>query len=262
MRIYAISDLHADFRENRRLLERIPARDHRGDTLIVAGDVGDSLAVVREVLASLRERFAQLFFVPGNHELWVRGDTRDSVEKFHAVLDACRAADVRTSPARAGGAWVVPLFSWYHDSFDVRGEGDHASLEAWSDRYFCRWPEGTGRVDRHFLAMNEPHVGFYDAPVVTFSHFLPRPDLLPPVRWLRFKGLPLVAGSAEIDLQVRRLGAAVHVFGHSHIPEDRFVAGVRYVQNHLRAEGSGEGGLLKRVWDDGRIPAAQAPLFC
>ncbi|HYH80268.1 MAG TPA: metallophosphoesterase [Longimicrobium sp.] len=262
MRIYAVSDLHSDFRENRSLLERIPAREHRGDALIVAGDVGDSLVLVREVLAELRERFAELFFVPGNHELWVRGESRSSLEKFEAVLEACRSADVRTAPARAGGAWVVPLFSWYDPAFDVQGDADEASLEAWADRYFCRWPAGMSRVDRHFLAINEPHVRRYDAPVVSFSHFVPRTELLPPVRWLRFKGLPLVAGSVEIDAQVRRLGAAVHVYGHTHIPDDRVLEGIRYVQNHLRADGPGEGGLLKRVWDDGVLEAPAAPLFC
>jgi predicted phosphodiesterase len=259
MRIYAISDLHADIRENRRLLERIPAGEHRGDALIVAGDIAASLTVVAEVLASLRARFAEVFYVPGNHELWVRGNAGDSLEKFAAVLDACRAAGVRTEPARAGGAWVVPLFSWYHADFDVRGEADETTLEAWSDRYFCRWPADVGRVDRHFLAMNLPHLRGYDAPVISFSHFLPRTELLPPVRWLRFKGLPLVAGSVELDAQLRRIGAAVHVYGHTHIPDDRVIDGVRYVQNHLRESGSGEGGLLQRVWDDALAEAAAAP---
>lgn len=260
MRIWAVSDLHADIRENRRLLERIPAGEHRGDALIVAGDIADSLAVVGDVLGTLRQRFAEVFFVPGNHELWVRTGGGDSLEKFHAVLDACRAAGARTAPARVGGAWVVPLFSWYHDSFDLSGEADEASLEAWADRYFTRWPPGTDRVDRLFARMNEPVLRAYDAPVVSFSHFVPRPDLIPPVRWLRFKGLPLVAGSPEIEAQLRRAGAAVHVFGHTHIPEDRVIGGVRYVQNHLRATGSGEGGLLKLVWSGADAPVV--PLFC
>jgi len=250
MRIWAISDLHADFRENRRLLERIPAGEHRGDALIVAGDVADSIPLVTDVLGGLRERFAEVFFVPGNHELWVRRDPRDSLEKFHAVLAACAGIGVRTEPARVGGAWVVPLFSWYDAAFDVRGEGDHDSLEAWSDRYFCRWPDGPPPAER-FLALNQPHLHDYDAPVVSFSHFVPRTELLPPVRWLRFKGLPLVAGSEGIDAQARRIGAAVHVFGHTHIPEDRVIGGIRYVQNHLRESGSGDGGLLKLVWSDG-----------
>jgi len=261
MRIYAVSDLHADFRENRRMLERIPAGEHRGDVLIVAGDVADQLPLVADVLGGLRERFAEVFFVPGNHELWVRGEPRDSVEKFHAVLAACAGVGVRTAPARVGGAWVVPLFSWYDPAFDVLGEADHESLEAWSDRYFCRWPPGPS-PDELFLSMNERHLRGYDAPVVSFSHFVPRTELVPAVRLLRFKGLPLVAGSVAIDAQLRRIGAAVHVYGHTHIADDRVLDGVRYVQNHLRAGGPGGGGLLQQVWSDGLPTESAGPLFC
>jgi hypothetical protein len=85
---------------------------------------------------------------------------------------------------------------------------------------------------------------------------------VPPVRWLRFKGLPLVAGSTEIEAQLRETGSAVHVFGHTHIPEDRVISGVRYVQNFLRESGSGEGSLLKRVWSDPAPSEPREPLFC
>jgi predicted phosphodiesterase len=250
MRIYAISDLHTDFRENREALERAVGHAHRRDALIVAGDVADSEAVLRDTLKLLASRFAAVFFVPGNHELWVRGEARTSLDKFHSVLRVCDQAGVRTRPARVGGAWVVPLFSWYDASFDVRAEGVHAELEAWADLYFCRWPDDVERVDQLFLAMNEPHVREYDAPVITFSHFVPRPELLPGVDGLTFKGLPLVAGSLGIDDQVRRAGAAVHVFGHSHISRDLVIDGVRYVQNDFRRAQVAEGtSPFQLVWD-------------
>lgn len=262
MRIYAVSDLHTDFRENRAALERVAVNGHRDDVLIVAGDVADSESVLRDTLRMLAGRFREVFFVPGNHELWVRGEQRDSMEKFRAVLRICDQAGVRTAPARVGGAWVVPLFSWYDASFDVHGEGVEDELEAWSDRYFCRWPEGTGRVDQAFLAMNQPHVRRYDAPVITFSHFVPRPELVPPVRYLRFRGLPLVAGSTGIEEQIRRIGARVHVFGHTHIPEDRVIDGIRYVQNHFRRPADPPTrDPLQLVWTAGD-PALAPPQFC
>lgn len=235
MRIFAVSDLHADIRANRVALERAPLDGHRGDALIVAGDVADREEVLRDVLGLLADRFGEVFFVPGNHELWVRGDPRDSMEKFRAVLEVCASVGVRTGPARAGEAWVVPLFSWYHEEFDVRGEGVEAELEAWSDRYFCRWPPALGRPDLAFLARNEPRVHPYDAPVVTFSHFLPRPELLPPVRHLRFRGLPLVTGSPGLERQLRAAGSVAHVFGHTHIPWDLELEGVRYLHHPFRA---------------------------
>lgn len=262
MHIYAISDLHTDFRENRAALERAPMSGHRDDVLIVAGDVADSETVLRETLELLAGRFREVFFVPGNHELWVRGEERDSMEKFQAVLRICDQAGVRTAPARVGNAWVVPLFSWYDASFDVNGEGAADELEAWADRYFTRWPAGLGPVDAAFLAMNEPHVRRYDAPVVTFSHFVPRPELVPSVKYLRFRGLPLVAGSLGIEAQVRAIGARVHVFGHTHIPEDRVLEGVRYVQNYFSRTAATPGrSPLKLVWTS-EDPAFSEPMFC
>lgn len=258
MRIYAISDLHTDFRENRAALERAGLAGHRGDALIVAGDVADGEAVLRNTLEWLAGRFAEVFFVPGNHELWVRGEQRDSMEKFRAVLRLCEQAGVRTEPARVGGAWVVPLFSWYDEDFDVHGEGVAEELEAWSDRYFCRWPAGMERTDEAFLQLNEPHVRRYDAPVITFSHFVPRPELLPRVKYLRFKGLPLVAGSTGIERQIRRIQPRVHVFGHTHIPADTVIDGVRYVQNDFRRPAADP---LKLVWSTDDDSSA-APMFC
>jgi hypothetical protein len=82
--------------------------------------------------------------------------------------------------------------------------------------------------------MNERRLHAYDGPVISFSHFLPRRDLLPGVERLRFKGLPKVAGCARLDAQIRSLNASVHIFGHSHISCDRVIDGVRYVQNPLR----------------------------
>lgn len=265
MRIYALSDLHADLPENRRRLLRLPAGPHAGDALIVAGDVADSMEVLRETLTFLRARFRDVFFVPGNHELWVRNDARTSVEKFFDVLALCDTLGVRTRPARVGGTWVVPLFAWYHESFDVAGEGVEAELEAWADRYFCRWPAEVGRVDEFFLRMNARHVRPYEGPVVTFSHFVPRPELVPPVEHLRFRGLPLVAGTAALDAQLRALGSRLHVYGHTHIAGDREIDGVRYVQHWMRRPAGADDGPppLKLVWTADEAPGESlVPLFC
>lgn len=247
MRIFAVSDLHADIAANRARLDEVSAVDHTGDALIVAGDVADRLPRLADALSLLRRRFAEVFFVPGNHELWTRGGERDSVEKFNAVLRTCRDVGVRTSPGAAGPAWVVPLFSWYDAAFDVRGEAVIEELEAWSDRYFCRWPAEIGPVDRFFLDMNKPNLFPRAAPTISFSHFVPRTELVPPVDVLNFKGLPAVAGSLGIEAQLRRVRSAVHVFGHTHIPVDRVIDGVRYVQHWFRPPTAGV-PLLKEVW--------------
>ena len=281
MRIFAISDVHADYPQNMALLQAFSARDHLRDTLLLAGDVTDDLARLAQVLRGVREKFAHVFFVPGNHELWVRrGESGDSVARFEKVLRLCADLGVVTSPAKVTcgdgdpGAWVVPLFSWYvkpeqgPESLFVPRDGDDAGLSMWADEVLTRWPERLSVAD-HFLDMNEPHLERdYDAPVLSFSHFLPRKELMfraspatPPARVRRTArfNFSRVAGSARLESQIRALGSVLHVHGHQHRNRDRAIDGVRYVSNCLgyppeRARGEiGEPcGSLKLVWDTGR----------
>jgi Calcineurin-like phosphoesterase len=234
MRILAISDLHADFRENKVLLERLPDGTYQRDILIVAGDISDRLDTLKSTLALLRAKFMKVFYVPGNHELWVRKGGHTSVDKFFLVLALCESLGIQTSPQKVAGIWIVPLFSWYEPQFDADNSGDAGALGGWADFYLCKWPTGMRQVCEFFLEMNQSRVRSYDGPAISFSHFLPRRDLLPAAERLRFKGLPKVAGCAALDGQIRSLKSCVHVFGHSHISCDRVIEGVRYIQNPLR----------------------------
>lgn len=250
MRVFAISDLHTDFKENRLIVERLPGDTFNGDALIVAGDVADRLEVIEYTLALLRSKFRQVCYVPGNHELWVRDGAYDSIEKLRRVLETCRRIGVETSPVKMDGVWVVPLLSWYDPAFDGDDDRDAEELEGWADFYFCKWPAGLRDVCRHFLDMNEANIRRPDGPVISFSHFLPRRDLLPPREYLRFKNLPKVSGCAPLDGQIRRLKSSVHVFGHSHINTDRVIDGVRYVNNALLYPGERAVARfpLKMIW--------------
>lgn len=256
MRIFAISDLHTDFRENRLLLKQLSREEYTQDVLLVAGDIAERLEVIGETLTLLRSRFASVFYTPGNHELWTREDGCDSVEKFFRVIELCRRIGVSTSAGKQQGVRIVPLLSWYEIG---RGaDGGLEGPEEWADYYFCKWPEGIGSPSAYFLEMNEPHVRSYDEPVISLSHFLPRRDLLPPVERLRFKRLPEVAICEPLEEQIRRLGSVVHVFGHSHINCDLRLDGVRYVQHALRypRERERQIELVKLVWGEGTTAAA------
>ncbi len=251
MRIFAVSDLHTDFAENRRRLQQVSSTSYLQDVLIVAGDIADDLRDIDWTLRKLRSQFGQVFYVPGNHELWVRDGEYDSVEKFRRVLRLCDEIGIYTRPGRAGKNWIVPLFSWYESDYDLWGEADVSSLEGWADFYFCKWPVGMGSVSEYFLSLNESRVKEYDGPVITLSHFLPRRELLPAVERLSFKGLPLVAGTLALDRQIRALNAVIHVFGHSHIDFDQVIEGVRYV-HHAFDYPRGEGWSkdpLKQIWE-------------
>ncbi len=71
-RVFGFSDLHVDYRENYGWCEELSPTDFQGDVLLLAGDLTNDLAKLRAVLTMLRSKFAEVFFVPGNHDVWVR----------------------------------------------------------------------------------------------------------------------------------------------------------------------------------------------
>lgn len=257
MRLFSTSDLHVDFAANLAVVEAISAVDHVDDVLIVAGDVAHRFEVLAQVLESLRARFSCLFFVPGNHDLWVREDGDDSIAKFHRILALCDQLGIPMRATAIGGYFIIPLFSWYEPGFGQHGASDPGLEVAggipvrWADRRHCRWPEGMGSPVTYFAGMNESRGSIPTNPgaTITFSHFVPRPDLLPGSEHLRFKALPQVAGSTSIDKQLRAAGSATHVFGHTHIRCDGQLDGVRYVQHPLAypRERRGRGYELKQI---------------
>lgn len=227
MRLFATSDLHTDYKENFLWLQELSDIDYRDDTLIVAGDISDRLEIIRETLLLLRGKFRQLLFTPGNHELWVRGANINSIEKFQQILNLCDELDIATKPLRLENCWVVPLFSWYDGVFEPK-------MNAWADFHFCKWPADAAPLSDYFLRLNEPHLKPYDAPVISFSHFIPRSDLLPPKAYLRISWLGNVSVCAALDSQIRQLNSTVHICGHTHTTFDRVIDDVRYVQNAVR----------------------------
>jgi hypothetical protein len=107
-------------------------------------------------------------------------------------------------------------------------------MKAWADFHLCKWPKDAQPLADYFLRLNEPHLRSYNAPVVTFSHFIPRADLLPPPEYLRISWLAHVSICKALDAQIRQLNSSVHVCGHTHTTFDRVIDDVRYVQNAVR----------------------------
>ncbi|MEX1830092.1 metallophosphoesterase [Luteibacter sp. CQ10] len=232
MRVFALSDIHVDYEVNARWVQRLSHLDYRDDLLILAGDVTDRLDLLAWCVAEFAKRFRRVLFVPGNHDLWVIRDApgKTSWEKFDDVAACVNDAGASMRPFRHGGLHVVPLLSWYDYSF---GEPDENLRSTWMDFAACRWPEGTDvdEVSERLAAMNpsEPPTGAER--VVTFSHFMPRIDLMPASAPASVRMLFPVFGSTRLDAQLRRLGADTHVYGHSHLNRTKRIDGVTYVNN-------------------------------
>ena len=231
MRVFALSDLHVDHEPNARWVERLPGGDYRHDVLLLAGDVSHSLHRLQWTFETLVPRFRKVLYVPGNHELWVPEHDATSLEKLEQVLALAAACGVGTSAYQDESVAFFPLFGWYDYSFGAPSEELFA---LWSDYRFCRWPADISAADvaALFMARNVDRAELEPGPAVSFSHFVPRADLLPSTsRWSSLL-LPVI-GTSALERQIRALESAVHVYGHSHSNRDVTVDGIRYVNNAL-----------------------------
>ncbi|MDQ3287347.1 MAG: metallophosphoesterase [Pseudomonadota bacterium] len=240
MRLFAISDVHVDYPDNARWVEQLSNADYRDDVLILAGDLTDDSQLLARCFGQFAAKFRQVLFVPGNHDLWVRRDPSPmcSLRKFEQVMSIAAAAGLSTQPYYYRDTVVVPLLGWYDYSF---GEAGAVLRATWMDYRACRWGDGFGpeQVTEHFLKMNPQQLPRPAKRVVTFSHFLPRIDLIPFFVPRAMRYIDPVLGSSGIERQLRALGAVVHVYGHSHINRRVELDGVTYINNAFGYPGEG-----------------------
>ncbi|MCO4746086.1 MAG: metallophosphoesterase [Proteobacteria bacterium] len=147
MKLWALSDLHLNHPSNREALTRISARPE--DWLILGGDVGETPQQLAAGLAVLLPKFAQIVWIPGNHELWtmpsegaegLRGRAR-----YLEYVRVCRALGVLTPedpfplwPGEGPPTRICPLFLLYDYSFSPDGyDADGARAWAREDGIIC-----------------------------------------------------------------------------------------------------------------------------
>jgi predicted phosphodiesterase len=278
-RIFAISDIHVESRVNAAWIEGLSTVEFVDDILILAGDVSDNVDRMKWTFDCLTSRFSRVFFVPGNHELWVRRrDGGSSLQKLEDVLRLCKSIGITTEsePVQddAGNkVQIVPLFSWYSeseqaasDSLYLPKEGEDPTLSMWSDRRFIRDEPEVKDLAAYFLKLNGKRFeATYDSEVISVSHFLPRQELMfsngPPTKSGGRDPHPSfnfsrVAGSAGLDLQIRTLGSRSHIYGHQHRNRIREIDGVTYISHCLGYPQERELGRIlglddgpKLVWD-------------
>lgn len=234
--LFAVSDLHVGYAENRRLVDAL-APESAEDWLIVAGDVADLFADIERTLRQLRDRFAAVIWVPGNHELWtlpndpvrLRGEHR-----YLALVDMCRRIGV-TTPEDDFPVWrgpggpltIVPLFQLYDYSWTAPGTTTKAESLAYAHRtgVVCTdesvlfpdpYPDRESWC-RARLAESERRLAGLDPelPTVLVSHWplVRRPtDVLWYPEFAQWCGTD---GTADWHVRFR---AATCVYGHLHIP--------------------------------------------
>lgn len=259
MRLLAISDVHVAASANAELIRNVPASPE--DWLVLAGDVGESPKDLRFVLSELGPRFAQLLWVPGNHELWtVEKEGLRGQARYEAFVDVCREHGVLTPEdpfARWPGAGpetvIAPLFLLYDYSFrpaDVPRERavawareedllctDELLLRADPFPNVPAWCEARVRSTEAGLAAIPAHVR-----TVLVNHFPLRRSHAVLPRVPRFS---IWCGTTQTEDWHVRFRARAVVFGHLHIRQLRREDGVDFHEVSLG---------YARQWDRERAP--------
>lgn len=231
MRIYALSDLHIDYVENRRWLSQLSAVDYQDDWLLLAGDISDRMTLLAQCFTQVAEKFQRVLYVPGNHDLWVHRESHaDSIEKYRAVCALARDLGLHLESIESDQVSVIAILGWYDYSF---GQPSEQLLSNWVDYRACQWPShfDEQKICQFFSQLNTAPVPQLSKTVITCSHFVPRIDLMPSFIPPRFRLVYPVLGSVQIERDLRRYRPDIHVYGHSHVNVKRRLDGVTYINN-------------------------------
>lgn len=280
--IFAWSDLHTDYAQSLERIAQLSQQDFRDDSILLAGDISHQIPIVERTLRLFTHRFRNVFFVPGNHDLWIyKQDYPDSLQKLDALKRVCDDCGVYMTPQKIRDeqrvVQVVPLLSWYRrpehntDSLYIPKVGEDPTLRMWMDNYRIHWPEPLHEavMADYFTEQNAKHIESpycSDTPVVSMSHFLPHAHLMfadAPVDAIvaPIPGDPYpafnfsrVAGSTAILDQLGTLQPRVHVYGHQHRNRWRQIGDTWFVSHCLgypqepRMGATGDRYFPARVW--------------
>jgi 3',5'-cyclic AMP phosphodiesterase CpdA len=245
--LYAISDLHVAFEENRKIVDGLRPGSP-ADWLLVAGDVGELVADIEWALGVLSSRFDTVVWAPGNHELWTHRE--DPVQlrgerRYRHLVEVCRRLGVVTPEdpfpvwrGAGGPVTLAPLFVLYDYTFRDPGTTKaqslaraHESGVVCADESFLHpdpypsrdaWCRARVAETEARLAARDPEL-----PTVLVNHF---PLVREPTRILRYPEFAQWCGTeATADWHLRFNAAAV-VYGHLHIPRTTWHDGVRFVE--------------------------------
>lgn len=251
-RLWATSDLHVGYADNRRIVtdDLHPAGD--GDWLIVAGDIAEKPADVEWTLATLAGRFARVLWSPGNHELYTHA--KDPVrlrglDRYEHLVALCRELGVITPEdeypqwSGAGGpVTVAPLFLLYDYTFRLPGQADadQALAAAYgagvvaTDEYLLHpdpYPDRAAWCHARVEA-TEARLAALPAGTrtVLINHW---PLTRLPTRVLRHPQFAIWCGTELTTDWHTRFAATAVVYGHLHIPRTTYEDGVRFEEVSL-----------------------------
>ncbi len=249
MRLWAIADLHLSHPTNRQHLPSLSPRP--GDWLLLAGDVGNGITHAEWCFDLLKERFREVVWVPGNHDLWTSPGKPDGLrgqDLYAELVSIARSYGVITPedpfpvvPHPTGQLMIVPLFLLYDYSFrSANVTYDEVLAWAAEDRIVCAdeyylhpdpFPNRTAwchnLVER---AATRLETVPRDVAKVLLSHYPLEEELAVLPRVPRFT--PWCGTRRTRNWHVR-FNARAAVYGHLHIRKTSWINGVPFQEVSL-----------------------------
>ncbi len=247
MKLWATSDLHVGYEQNRQAVQALPAFPE--DWLIIAGDTGETPAHLDFVLRTLQPRFKQLVWVPGNHDLWTPTTwSQRGVPHYERLVALCRKYGVLTpedpyarwpgdGPTRA----IVPAFLLFDYSFRPASVPRERAVE-WAaesgvrsadedllapDPYATRDAWCAARVEATEARLKGLPA---DARIILVNHFPLRADLAVLPRIPRFS---IWCGTTRTNDWHRRFNIETVIYGHLHMRSSKTIDNVRFEEVSL-----------------------------
>jgi predicted phosphodiesterase len=252
-RLWAISDIHLSFKGNREALEKL--LPHPNDDLILCGDVGESAEHCRIAFTKVKECFRNVFWVPGNHELYTLPSEKEhgarGEAKYMECVDTAREFGILTPEdnytlweGEGGPCLIAPIFTLYDYSF----RPEHVKLEnalEWAreedieatdehllhpDPYSSRIEWCNALLEKTEKKLAAAVAAHPDIPMIIVGHWPLREDL---VRLFKVPRFSLWCGTKKTEDWHNKYNAKVVVSGHLHIRRTDWIDNTRFEEVSL-----------------------------
>jgi predicted phosphodiesterase len=249
MKLYAISDLHLANKPNRDAL--LDLTNHAEDWLILAGDIGETAEHLKFALSVLLQKFKQIVWVPGNHDLWtfpLCENERKGEDKYTYLVSVCRGFGVYTPeddfPEITIGNQtfiISPTFTLYDYSFRPENISYERAIE-WAEESgvvctdedllyatpynsITEWCARRCNYTESRLNQLSSHM-----PIILVNHY---PLCMEHAQLWRFPRFILWCGTKRTEAWLTRYNIKIVVYGHMHIRSSQCIDGVRFEEVSL-----------------------------
>jgi|SRR5579883_3302747 len=245
-RLFAISDLHLDSKENWSLITTVcnsrQSRTWHNDWLMIAGDVCQELGRFSRAIELLTDKFARVIWCPGNRELRARPGEQVGELRYNELVQICRSYRVATPedsylewPAAQERLVIVPLFLLYDYGFRP-SEIPEEEAVSWANAQGVSTPDEEeiqtiafqSKPDwcRHRVAQTKSRLEALSSSTRTIlvNHFPLRQDRLRLKLGAAFR---IWCGTPATDDWHIRYRARIVIHGHLHSPGVDEIDGVR-----------------------------------